>query len=86
MPFRRWMVLTTDTVLFLGDWDKAAAFCEKHNPHLLGIDVRRFVQFGLINQLLRQLSRFPLRDISAPYDPASDPDLKAVARYAPKLL
>ena len=56
-----------------------AAFCEKHQPHHQGIDVRRFVQFGLMNRVLRQLNRYPLRDALAPFDPASDPALASVA-------
>jgi len=53
----------------------------KRTVPILFANRRRFVQFGLVNRLLRQLSRYPLRDLDAPFDPASDPALPAVARY-----
>jgi hypothetical protein len=57
-----------------------ADFTERHDCIKLGVDVRRFIYFGVIHRLLRKVARHPIRDTAGALKDMKEVDIESFER------
>eukprot|EP00035_Acanthoeca_spectabilis_P011167 m.196359 g.196359 ORF g.196359 m.196359 type:complete len:396 (-) comp15254_c0_seq1:2573-3760(-) len=62
-----------------------ADFLERHNCPKLGVDVRRFIYFGVIHRLLRKVARHPIRDTGGALEDMKEADIESFERVEDKV-